>query len=317
MTMWFTEHGAFLMALMLAASAGVFFVAIGQMVLRRGDAAQRLTGGQAAAGDLPYRALLRQNLHALIQSIGEKLAPPKDGARATGLASRLKRAGFVQRDATTWFYGLRGLLTVLAPLAVLGALGTVYSGLSSMENIALSALAAGAGFILPSFLLDMRIDALKTEYRAGFPDVLDLLVVCIEAGMTLEAGLDRISHEIAGAYPNLQRCIAHMLLELRAGRDRGQALFALADRLGLDEATSFANMIVQAEQLGASIATAMRLCADEMREKRLLRVEEYAQSLPVLLTMPLGAFVFPGILVVTLLPALIIVYESFIATTPR
>lgn len=317
MTMWFVEHGALLMALLLAASAGVFFAAVGGMVLRRGDAAQRLAGGEAVAGGMPYRALLRQSLQALIQNVGEKLAPPKDGERATGMALRLRRAGFAQRDAATWFYGLRGLMTVLAPLAVLGALSTVYSGLSSIENIALSALAAGAGFILPSFLLDMRIDALKTEYRAGFPDVLDLLVVCIEAGMTLEAGLDRISHEIAGAYPNLQRCIAHMLLELRAGRDRGQALFALADRLGLDEATTFANMIVQAEQLGASIATAMRLCADEMREKRLLRVEEYAQSLPVLLTMPLGAFVFPGILVVTLLPALIIVYESFIATSPR
>lgn len=317
MMMWFVEHGASLMALLLAASAAVFLVAVGQMVHRRGNAAQRLTSGSAAAGALPYRAMLEQNLQALIRNIGEKLTPPKDDDRVTGLSLRLKRAGFMQRDAMTWFYGLRGLLTVVAPLAALGALSTVHSGLSSIENMALSALAAGAGFILPSFLLDMRIDALKTEYRAGFPDVLDLLVVCIEAGMTLEAGLDRISQEIAGAYPNLQRCIAHMLLELRAGRDRGQALFALADRLGLDEATSFANMIVQAEQLGASIATAMRLCADEMREKRLLRVEEYAQSLPVLLTMPLGAFVFPGILVVTLLPALIVVYEGFIVTSPR
>lgn len=314
---WFADYGPWLTTLMLAASAAIFFTAIGGLVVRRGDATQRLGGVSSADGGLPYRVLLKQNLDALIRNIGKRLAPGQEGEQTSELALRLKRAGFLHRDASTWFYGLRGLLAVAGPLAVLGGIGLFYTGLSSVESLVLSAAAAGGGFILPSFLLDMRTNALKVEYREGFPDVLDLLVVCIEAGMTLESGLDRIVQEIDGAYPNLRRCIAQMLLELRAGRDRGQALFALADRLGLDEATSFANMIVQAEQLGSSIAAALRLCADEMREKRLLRVEEYAQSLPVLLTVPLGAFVFPGILVVTLLPALIIVYDSFIATSPR
>jgi tight adherence protein C len=317
MTSWFIEYGALLMALLLAGSAGVFVVAISGSALRRGEAAQRLSGAEAMANGGAYQAWLRDNLQSLVRQVGERLAPPKDGERVTGLALRLRRAGFTQRDAPTWFYGIRGLITVLLPVAVLGALGLLYTGLSSVQSMALSAAAAGLGFILPSFLLDIRVGELKNEYRAGFPDVLDLLVVCIESGMTLEAGLDRIVGEIADVYPNLHRAISQMLLELRAGRDRGQALFALADRLGLDEATSFANMIVQAEQLGSSIATALRLCADEMREKRLLRVEEYAQALPVLLTMPLGAFVFPGILVVTLMPALIVVYESFIATAPQ
>ena len=114
-----------------------------------------------------------------------RLAPPADGERVTGLRLRLRRAGFIHREAATWFYGMRGVLTLLAPIAALGGIGMLYTGLSSIESMALAAAAAGAGFILPSFVLDMRVDALRTEYRAGFPDVLDLLVVCIEAGMTL------------------------------------------------------------------------------------------------------------------------------------
>lgn len=316
MTIWFADYGAVLMAAMFAAAAGVFLYAIGGSLARRGNAAQRLSGGGAVA-DAPYREQLRQSLKDLVQRIGERLTPQQGGERLSGIALRLRRAGLMQREAPTWFYGLRGLTTIVMTLGVVGGINSIYTGLTSIENLALALAGGGLGFILPSFLLDTRIEALKTEYRTGFPDVLDLLVVCIEAGMTLEAGLERIGHEIAGAYPNLHRCVVQMLLELRAGRDRGQALFSLADRLGLEEATSFANMIVQADQLGSSIATALRLCADEMREKRLLRVEEYAQSLPVLLTVPLGIFVFPGILVVTLLPAIIVVYDSFIATTPQ
>jgi tight adherence protein C len=313
---WFIEHGALLMGLLLAGAAGLLAVAVGDVLLRRNDATQRLAGGASLDG-ADYAAAIRDGLRALVVRVGERLAPPDDGERITGLRLRLRRAGFNQKEAPIWFYGARGVLTLAAPIAALSALTAMFPGLSSLESTFLALAAAAGGFILPSFLVDVRIGALKTEYRQGFPDVLDLLVVCIEAGMTLEAGIDRVSQEIRDAYPNLHKCLTHMLLELRMGRDRGAAIFALADRLGLEEATSFANMIVQAEQLGSSIAGALRICADEMREKRLLRIEEYAHALPVLLTAPLGAFVFPGILVVTLLPALIIVYESFIATAPR
>ena len=186
-------------------------------------------------------------------------------------------------------------------------------GLSAFASVAIAGSAAGVGFIGPSFLLDFRVRTLKNEFRIGFPDMLDLLVVCLESGMSFEAGLDRIGNEIGNAYPHLRANIAQLLLEMRAGKERSAALFAFADRLGLEEASSFANMIVQAEQLGSGISQTLRVCSDDMRERRLLRAEEYAQALPIMLVVPLGAFIFPALLVVTLLPAGISIYENLIA----
>ena len=149
--------------------------------------------------------------------------------------------------------------------------------------------------------------------RGGFPDMLDLLVICMEAGMSFEAGFERVGNELDRSYPHLRRAMSQTVLELRAGKDRSAALFAFAERLALEEAASFANMILQAEQLGSGVSNALRVCADEMRDRRMLKAEEYANALPVMLVIPLGVFIFPAILVVTLLPAGISIFETLIA----
>ncbi len=293
----------------LAASALAY-----EELARRSQVDRRLATAPAGGGARQLIASAVASTPSLqwLQQVGRRIAQA-DEKEVVGLKLRLHRAGFTHRDAVFWLYGARALMIVVLPVLALMVASVLGAGLTPLGNLLIAGAAAGVGLILPSFVLDFRIKQLRNEYRIGFPDFLDLLVVCLESGMSFEAGLDRINIEIGQAYPHLRNNVAQLLLEMRAGKDRSAALFALADRLGLEEAQSFANMIVQAEQLGSGIAQTLRVCADDMRDRRLLRAEEYAQALPVMLVVPLGAFIFPAILVVTLLPAGIGIYDAFLA----
>lgn len=292
----------------LAASALAY-----EELTRRSQVDRRLAiqSGNAAPSSGVGFAAASSSLQWLEQ-IGRRLSQV-DEKEVIGLKLRLHQAGFTQRDAVFWLYGARALMIVLLPIIVLALATILGAGLTPLGNVLIAGAGAGVGLILPSFALDFRIKQLRNEYRRGFPDFLDLLVVCLESGMSFESGLDRINIEIGQAYPHLRDNVSQLLREMRAGKDRAAALFALADRLALEEAQSFANMIVQAEQLGSGIAQTLRVCADDMRDRRLLRAEEYAQALPVMLVVPLGAFIFPAILIVTLLPAGIGIYDAFLA----
>jgi tight adherence protein C len=163
--------------------------------------------------------------------------------------------------------------------------------------------AAGiAGYFGPTVYLGRRIAARKNEHRSGFPDFMDLLVVCADAGLSMEAALDRVGRELSDSYPSLSANVYMATLELRAGRTLSDALDHLADRLGLEEARSFATLLQQSEELGSSMTDALRVYSDEMRHKRLSTAEEKAYSLPAKLSVPLTLCVFPVVIVVILLP---------------
>ncbi|HVT55117.1 MAG TPA: type II secretion system F family protein, partial [Xanthobacteraceae bacterium] len=161
------------------------------------------------------------------------------------------------------------------------------------------------GYYAPSFYLNRKIAANKNEHRAGFPDFLDLLVVCAEAGLAMEAALDRVGRELADSYRSLSANIHMATLEIRAGRTLSEALDHLGDRLGLEEARSFATLLQQSAELGSSVTEALRVYSDEMRHKRLSRAEEKAYSLPSKLAVPLILCIFPVLVIVVLLPAYI------------
>jgi tight adherence protein C len=149
------------------------------------------------------------------------------------------------------------------------------------------------------------------RYRQLFPDLLDLMVVCVDAGLSLEAALERISLEMMKQSRALGMNLVLLGAELRAGRSMSEALAALAERLGLDEARSFAAMLRQSIELGTDIAVALRVFSDEMRDRRLLRAEERANQLPVKMTVPLGVFIFPVILMVIMFPLLVQIMAAF------
>ena len=218
------------------------------------------------------------------------------------LRRRMMQAGIYDPRAVAYFFLCRtALALILATLVILFAptepgspVGWMFMGVAGI-----------AGYIAPSMYLDRRIKARQAEHQAGFPDFMDLLVVCADAGLSMEASLDRVGRELGDSYPSLTANIHMANLEIRAGRTMAEALEHLGDRLGVEEARSFATLIQQSAELGSSITEALRVYSDDMRHKRLSRAEEKAYSLPAKLAVPMMVCIFPVLFVVILLPVIV------------
>jgi len=234
---------------------------------------------------------------------------PTDMARISLLRRRLVCAGYHRPSAIGFYYAARiGLATLFVIL--FAAAAPVLSTRLADQYIPVIGLAGAAfAFYFPDVWIGMRTRSLQTQYREGFPDALDLLVVCVEAGSSLDAGISRVGQEVGHAHPAIAENFAMMSLELRAGGTRADALHNLAERMGIDEVRSMVTLLLQSEELGTSVADALRLYADDMRTMRMLRAETKAQALPVKLALPLGFFIFPTMLIVILLPVMIRIYR--------
>jgi tight adherence protein C len=218
------------------------------------------------------------------------------------LRRQMMQAGFLDARAPAFYFIARTLLAVGLGVAAFFLVPVLSPETKSMFWPLVGG-AGLAGYFGPGFYLKKRIAKRQTEHRAGFPDFMDLLVVCADAGLSMEAALDRVGKEIADAYPSLGANIHITTLEMRAGRSLSEALEHLGDRLGLEEARSFATLLQQSEELGSSMTDALRVYSDDMRHKRLSRAEEKAYSLPAKLSVPLVLCVFPVLVVVIMLPA--------------
>jgi len=218
------------------------------------------------------------------------------------LRQRMIRAGIYDSRAVAYFFLARTALAVaLAALAFFFAPaeqgGAVFWLLTGLGGI--------LGYIAPSLYVDRRIKKRKYEHQTGFPDFMDLLVVCADAGLSMEASLDRVGRELSDSYPSLTTNVHMANLEIRAGRTMSDALDHLGDRLGIEEARSFATLIQQSAELGSSITDALRVYSEDMRHKRLSRAEEKAYSLPAKLALPMMLCIFPVLFVVILLPVFV------------
>jgi len=155
----------------------------------------------------------------------------------------------------------------------------------------------------PDKYLQGKRRKLELEYNDGFPDLLDLLVASVEAGLSLDAAVSRVGDEIVRRHPNLALQVNMLTLELRAGRSRKDAWLAFSERLGTDESRQLATMLRQAEEMGTSLGETLSIFSDDMRMKRMLKAEEKAMALPAKLMVPLILFIFPCLLGVLMLPA--------------
>jgi len=220
------------------------------------------------------------------------------------LRQRLVAAGIYDPHAAAYYFIAR---TVAAVAFAVGAyFGLSMFGFQGKTSFWLFVMGGGGlGYLAPSIYLDRRIAGKRLEHQAGFPDFMDLLVVCADAGLSMEAALDRVGRELGDAYPSLAANIHMANLEIRAGRTMTEALNHLGDRLGLDEARSFATLIQQSDELGSSISDALRIYSDDMRHKRLSRAEEKAYSLPAKLAVPMMVCIFPVLFIVILCPVII------------
>jgi tight adherence protein C len=212
------------------------------------------------------------------------------------------QAGIYDSRAVGFFFLGRAVLAVVLA-TLLFVLLPVEQG--TMHHWLFSGLGGIVGYLGPSLYLDKRIKARQAEHLAGFPDFMDLLVVCADAGLSMEASLERVGRELSDSYPSLTANLHMTNLELRAGRTLSDALEHLGDRLGIEEARSFATLIQQSAELGSSITEALRVYSDDMRHKRLSRAEEKAYSLPAKLAVPMMICIFPVLFVVILLPVFV------------
>ena len=228
-----------------------------------------------------------------------------DAGAQRALRSDLVRAGFFQTSAVSSYVAIR--LAILLALPILGVLVVplAFGTWGLTERIALAGILVAVAYSLPKAYLSRRQARLQADYRVTFPDFLDMLVVCINAGLSLEAALDRATRELDEGDPEFRANLDLMAAEMRAGKSTTEALKALADRLGFREARSFAGLLQQTLELGTDVAQALTTFSDEMRDKRMSTAEEKAAALPPKLTIPLGLFIFPVVLIAVLAPAVL------------
>jgi len=297
---------ALMMSMLVFAATAMLAFGVMATVRVRSDVKRRAAGLTIDAGpsaEASSRSLRHASIKAtqrLIDYTNRHFSPSGEGDQRR-LRKRLIQAGFLDPRAGAFYFLARLVAAMVATGAALLLAPALLDGGSQMYWPLLWFMAIG-GYLAPSVYLSRRIAKRRNEHRAGFPDFMDLLVVCADAGLSMEAALDRVGREIADSYPSLSANIYMTTLEMRAGRTMSEALEQLAERLGLDEARSFATLLQQSEELGSSLTEALRVYSDDMRHKRMSIAEEKAYSLPAKLSVPLILCIFPVIIVVIMLP---------------
>ncbi|MEI7804458.1 MAG: type II secretion system F family protein [Hyphomicrobiales bacterium] len=304
----FGDRAAMMLGLMTFLAAGTFAFSVMAAVRVRGAVKRRtsrILEDEAGPGH-SSRSLRGSSLKAvqrLIEYTTKHYSATNDENMKV-LRRRLVQAGIYDARGVAFFFiartalavGLAGALFLLLPMF------TSQSGSFFWLVVMIGGI---AGYVGPSMYIDQRISVRKQEHRSGFPDFMDLLVVCADSGLAMEAALERVGRELGDSYPSLSANLHMANLEIRAGRRLSEALEHLSDRLGLEEARSFATLIDQSIELGSSITDALRVYSDDMRHKRLSRAEEKAYALPAKLSLPMMVCIFPVLFVVILLPVFV------------
>jgi tight adherence protein C len=241
-----------------------------------------------------------------LPKLGQPLIP-RDEEERTRLQTRLVHAGLYGRQALPVFLGVKMLL--IAGPAVAGLAAGVVGLLPLQAGLLGGAFCGIAGLIGPSFWLDRMKSRRQTAFRRSLPDALDVLVICLEGGLSLAGALRRVAEELRRAHPVLAAELAIVQREVQLGRSEGEAMRQFADRADLEEMRSLAAVITQSERFGAGLVKALRVHAETLRTKRLQYAEEMAQKAATKMLFPTVLFILPGIFVVILGPAVIQIME--------
>jgi tight adherence protein C len=303
-----------LVSLFALVSVAAYFASLG--IGARQAARQRLVDGRPAEDSGAVMGSLRSDR---VQSAWLKLV---DGIEKAGLSlvdtkdasvrQKLIAAGYKAPYAPRVFTLVRLVLVVTLPALVLLYFWLTGSTPGVMGLYISVVIAAVSGIVLPKLFVRAKADRRQQEIINGFPDALDLMLVCVEAGLGLEAAFARVGMEMTDSHPRIAEQFGNVVLEMRAGRNREDALRRMADRAGADEIRAFATLLIQSTKLGSSIAQTLRIYAAEMRERRRLRAEEKAHRLPVLLSIPLVVCMLPVMIGVLMLPAAIRVIRAIL-----
>lgn len=229
---------------------------------------------------------------------------------------RLIRAGFFSPTAPKTFQRVRAAVAFGVFVASAVIISRFFPSITPVLRLLISAMISGVSFILVNAYLDRLGKLRQISYRKLFPDFMDLLIVCVDAGLSIEAAIDRVMREFLNTNRDFGTHLAIISLEVRAGRPLRDALSNFANRINVEEARSLAILFKQSEELGSSITKTLRTYSAEMREQRMVRAEELANSLPVKMLFPMAFFMFPTNLIIVLVPVGISIVKMMIGLAP-
>lgn len=295
------------LAIIIFCSVFLLIGSVGMLLFYREAMVQRMA-------DVIFERPQKRGLAGTIEKAGESLGVvlgkvekvvPKSQAEVSVVRQRLIRAGMRSDSALTSFYASK----VLVPLTLI--LIVSFSGLAASSPFMYYAVALGLGYLAPDFWLGRKIKKRQEEIRRGLADVLDLLIICLEAGLGMDQATARTAQELAGTHPVIADELDIVVLEQRGGRTRADAWRNMSDRTDVDVVRNLVSTLVQSEQFGTSIAKTLRTHSETMRTQRVQQIEEQAAKTTIKLLFPLVFFIFPCLFLVTLGPAIIVIHEQF------
>lgn len=297
---------------MLGLLFGAVFVGVMGVssLFRGGDAVQRRlavsVAAEAASGPRARRGSIERGSHwnDMLKLLESQVAPMREDQRSL-LRRKMMQAGYFDQSAPRTYFAIRLLLAVALPVLYIGVMPLLTTAFTVERTVLMAVLMGAVGLYGPTLWVNYRIYHRQRAVRESFPDALDMLVVCVEAGLGFDAAFNRVGTHIQKAHPVLAQHFAMVSVELRAGKSREDALRNLSQRVGIGDISSFVTLLIQSDALGTSIAATLRVHADEMRDKRMMRAEEKAHMLPVLLSIPLVTCILPAMILVVLLPGII------------
>ncbi|WP_204115345.1 type II secretion system F family protein [Shimia biformata] len=288
----------------------LILITIPLMLKERDDPLQKLK--DAREGKVNKRAQKAERKEKLRRaSANEKLAKykaflePKSEEELAGIKLKLMQAGYQSRDAVRAFYlaqmalGIGGL--ILGVFYFVFVKGT--EGATTQDTLMWVLGPGAAGYFLPKYWVTRRVETRKEEITQGFPDALDMLLVCVEAGQSLDQSIVRVARELRASYPSLADEFEIVSYEMKAGKDKAQVLGDMGERCGVPDVASFTTVMIQSAAFGTSIAEALRVYAGEMRDKRVMRAEEAANKLPTKMTLATMMLTVPPLLIILVGPS--------------
>jgi len=299
-----------IVSLVFAAVVMAVYV-VGQYIATHVRVQQRIAAPAGGSGAPAGAPAVKAMVNALVSTYFNEKRFGVEGAARTKLRRDLINAGYFGADAIKYYIFVRLAAVVILPTGAYLLTGYFLSNYPLHLKLGLVGIVTALAVFLPDYYPARRHRKLQAKYRLTFPDMLDLMVVCVDAGLSPQAAFERISSEIMRQNRELGINLMVMGAEMRAGRSMIDALGSFANRLGLDEAQAFVAMLRQSVELGTDVADALRVFSDEMRDRRMLRAEERANQLPVKMVAPLGLCIFPVILMVALVPTIIRLISVF------
>lgn len=287
---------------------GLFMVLLTLPVLlkQREDPLRKLRRSMhQEAMDKPQRERLRQGGRNEQLQRFARFLEPKDEKELSAIQLKLRQAGYLSKDSVRFFHfaqfalGLIGLSLGLSYVFGLGNAEVMGTQTRLMYILGFG----GAGYFLPKYWITRRVEVRKEQITQGFPDALDMMLVCVEAGQSLDQSIVRVASELRASYPALSDEFEIVAYEMKAGKDKASVLRDMGIRCGVQDVSSFVTVLIQSATFGTSIADALRVYAEEMRDKRVMRAEEAANKLPTKMTLATMMLTVPPLLIILVGPS--------------